>query len=110
MKCTTVLTELDIKHFLGDESGELLDYLYELKQSDIEYVLSEREVQFEITEQHYDIFEGFTRTFYETLLEAIEAFNEKVASLPDDVNIYVADVCSGRVIIYEERFDIAFLC
>ena len=106
MKCTTVLTEWDIKHFLGDESGELLDYLYELKQSDTEYVLSEREVQFEITEQHYDIFEGFTRTFYETLLEAIEAFNEKVENLPDDVNIYVADVHDGKVIVYHENFNV----
>ena len=104
MKCTTVLTEWDIKHFLGDESGELLDYLYELKQSSIEYVLSEREVQYEITEQAYDIFEGFTRTFYTTLPEAIEAFNEKVENLPDDVNIYLADVETGRVIAYEENF------
>ena len=104
MKCTTVLTEWDIKHFLGDESGELLDYLYELKQSSIEYVLSEREVQYEITEQHYDIFEGFTRTFYESLPEAIEAFNKKVGNLPDDVNIYLADVHTGKVIIYEENF------
>ena len=104
MKCTSILTEFDIQHFLGEENGELLDYLYELEQSDMPYVKSEREVQYEITEQHYDIFEGFTRTFYESLPEAIEAFNEKVASLPDDVNVYVADVHTGKVIIYEENF------
>ena len=98
MKCTTILTEFDKKDFLGDDNGELLDEIYFLESENIPYVTSVREVQYEIISESYDMDEGVKTTYYENLLDAMNAFDEMVKTLDDDTNLFLADVETGQIV------------
>ena len=105
MKCTTLLSEFDFQEFLGEENGELLDAIYELESCGEPYVKSTREVQYEIIIEAFDINKGLRCKYYETLPEAMEAFNEKVKTLEWDENIYLCDIESRLLIADVQNFD-----